>query len=449
MPAPTVESKSPAKAFVEAAAASRLIDRETLMRLYASGPPSATTTAERFAAHLVERGDLTQFQADKILGGATSGLCVGPYRILCPIARGGMGIVYLARSVHPPKPGANRLVALKILAPKRAKHEPRTLIRFLREMELGRALPLNAHLVQTYDSGIAEGVHFLALEYVPGVNAKQLADQGTLTVERAARVFADVASGLHAAHQAGIVHRDVKPANIMVMPSGRGKLLDFGLAMKQGEIPHDDPSILGGKGYTLGTMDYLAPEQGADALAVTPAADLYALGCSLYYALGGTVPFPAGSAREKIKLHQTAAPRPLQELNPTVPVDFVNIVDWMMAKNPKDRPPSGSAVAESLEKWAAKAKPLATLKPSEDWDRATIRDVEKRWQAFRDDGGDGDYSDELRATGGNAVAERPKGDYRDIQRRRKRLVLLLTLGIGILLLGTALALVLLLGKKPR
>jgi len=444
----SVDPKSPAKTFVEAAAASRLIDREVLMRIYAGGPPSATTTADRFAGYLVERGELTQFQADKILAGATSGLCVGKYRVLCPIARGGMGIVYLARELDPAKPGAGRLVALKILAPRRAKKEPRTLIRFQREMELGRALPPHAHLVQTYDSGTADGVHYLALEYVPGVNAKQLADLGTLTVERAARAFADVASGLHATHRAGIVHRDVKPANIMVLPTGRGKLLDFGLAMKLGEIPHGDPSILGGKGYTLGTMDFLAPEQGIDALTVTPAADIYALGCSLYYALGGTVPFPAGSAREKIKLHQTATPKPLQQLNPTVPSDFVDLIDWMMAKKAEDRPASGQAIAEGLEKWAPKAKPLATLKPDPEWERNTIREVEKRWQSFRDDGSENDASDEMRSTP-TAITERPRGDYREFQRGRRKLVYVITAAVGSILVASAIAFVLFLGKKPK
>jgi serine/threonine protein kinase len=444
MPSPTVDQKSPAKAFVEAAASSRLIDREVLMRLYASGPPSATTSAERFSSFLVERGELTQFQAEKILRGSTAGLTVGHYRMLCPIARGGMGIVYLARDTNPTKPGFTRLVALKVLAPRRAKKEPRTLIRFQREMELGRALPTHAHLVQTLDAGLTDGVHFLALEYVPGLNAKQLADQGTLTVERAARVFADVASGLHAAHKAGIIHRDVKPANIVVMPTGRGKLLDFGLAMKLGEIGTGDPSILGGKGYTLGTMDFLPPEQGTDAAAVTPSADLYSLGCSLYYALSGALPFPAGTAREKIKLHQTATPTSLQQLNPTVPSDFVNLVEWMMAKNPKDRPASGQVIAESLEKWAAKAKPLATLKPDEEWERNTIRDVEKRWQDFRDSG-DGSDSDELQ----EPTAERPKGNYRDVQRGRKKLVLAITAGVGLFLLSAAIVLVLFLGKKTR
>jgi len=440
MPPSPVDPNSPAKAFVESAVASRLIDREVLMRLYSSGPPSATTNAERFSAFLVERGELTQFQAGKILRGATAGLVVGKYRMLCPIARGGMGVVFLARDTS----ATNRLVALKVLPPKRAKKEPRTLVRFQREMEIGRALPNHPHLVQTLDAGTAEGVHFLALEYVPGMNAKQLADLGTLTVERAARVFADVASALQAAHFAGFLHRDIKPANIVVMPTGRGKLLDFGLAMKIGEVPHDDPMILGGKGYTLGTMDYLAPEQGTDAAAVTPAADIYALGCSLYYALSGTLPFPAGTAREKIRMHQTASPTPLQQLNPTVPSDFVNLVEWMMAKSPKDRPASGKVVAEQLEKWAAKAKPLAALKQDDDWERSVIRDVETRWLAHRDDAGDSETSDEL-----DGEVARPKGSYQDARRRNKRIVVVITVGVGLMLITVAVLLLLFMGKKVR
>jgi serine/threonine protein kinase len=347
-------------------------------------PPGASVTEA--ADRLVAAGRLTLFQAEKLLAGRWRGLVNGPYRLMTPIGRGGTGIVYLARDDRRPSGGrTSRLVALKVLSPLRAATEPRTLIRFRREMDLGRAIPEHPGLTATLDAGEAGGIHYLAMEYVPGRTARQLvAAGGPMTVPAAARAFADVAAGLHAAHQAGFVHRDTKPANVVVMPSGRAKVLDFGFALRRGEKPLADPSVLGGKGYTLGTLDYLPPEQASNAVAVGSETDVYSVGCSLYFVLAGRPPHVADSAREKIRLHRTADPTPLRDLNPQVPTEFAALVSWMMSKRPEDRPQTAGEVADLMERWAAPAFPVATLlSHDEAWEANLVRQVEAVWLAHR------------------------------------------------------------------
>lgn len=344
-------------------------------------------TADELAERLVEAGRLTRFQAEKLLAGRWQGLVNGPYRLMTPIGRGGTGIVYLARDDRRSSGGrTSRLVALKVLSPQRAASEPRTLTRFRREMDIGRAIPEHPGLTATRDAGEAGGIHYLAMEYVPGRTARQVvAADGPMVVPAAARAFADVAAGLHAAHQAGFVHRDTKPANVVVMPSGRAKLLDFGFALRRGEKPPADPSVLGGKGYTLGTLDYLPPEQASNAVAVGAETDVYSVGCSLYFVLTGRPPHTADTAREKIHLHRTTDPPPLRTLNPQVPAGFAALVGWMMSRRPEDRPQTAGEVAALLEKWAAPAFPVATLLSYDDaWEANLVRQVEAVWLARRE-----------------------------------------------------------------
>ncbi len=370
-------------AFEATVVRSRLVDPDRLLRLSAAARADATLSAEEFAGQLVAAGELTRFQAEKLLAGFWQGLAVGPYRILCPVGRGGMGIVYLAHRLRPKKPP--RLLAVKLLSPKRAADEPRTLARFVREMDIGRALPPHPHLTRTLEAGLHDGIHVLAMEYVPGPTARQLvADGGPLPVNRAARVFADAANGLLALHQTGYVHRDLKPSNIVVTTGDRAKVLDFGFALRRGETPTDDPSILGGQGYTLGTMDFLPPEQAADAVAVGAETDVYSLGCSLYFAVSGRNPFPDGTAREKMRMHRTMEPLPLTTLVPGLHDDFARLVRWMTAKRPEHRPQSMDVVARELDRWADPVPKLpAPVALTADWERQLLRDVEARWMTHR------------------------------------------------------------------
>ncbi|HEY1188400.1 MAG TPA: serine/threonine-protein kinase [Gemmata sp.] len=331
---------------------SRLIDPPDLDRLAARYP---SAPARAFADALVKSGVLTHYQADKLLRGLWQGLVLGPYSILAPLGRGGMGtVVYLARDRRQSEAlGDTELVALKLLPHRKTAHDSRILARFRREMELGRRVG-HPNVVRTLAAGEIDAVHFLALEYIPGRTLRQLVlDSGPLPAGEAARIFADVAAGLAHVHARGLVHRDVKPGNIMVRPDGRAVVLDLGLAFAPGDPLPDDPTIVGGRGYVVGTMDYLAPEQARNAAAVGPPADLYGLGCSMVLALTGAVPFPAATTKEKMQRHRTAKPPALDH----APPELRRIVHHLLAKTPGARPGSAAEVRERLA-------PLATAAPT-------------------------------------------------------------------------------------
>jgi serine/threonine protein kinase len=358
---PGADPPAPAPAdFLAAVVKSRLLTRQRLDAAVAGLPFAGGRSARAVADHLVAAGELTGYQAEKLLAGRWQGLVVGPYRVLAPLGRGGMAAVYLAR-----REGAagEQAVALKVLPPQRAKEE-RALARFRREMDLGRDL-VHPHVARTLDAGEADGVHYIVMEYVPGRTLKQVVTEaGPLPVPAAARVFADAAAGLSHLHARGLIHRDLKPSNLMVRPDGRAMLLDLGLALRVDEDLPDDPAVVGGRGYILGTMDYIAPEQAVDATDVGPRADLYALGCSLYFALTGLPPFPGGDSKQKLRWHRTEDPPPVDHLNPAVPGAFARLVDRLMAKRPADRPNSAGVVRELLLPWAAEPEPEPVPAPA-------------------------------------------------------------------------------------
>jgi len=350
--------------FLELVVRSRLLDAATL-HTFATRHPTAS--ARRLAGALIRAGELSRFQAACLLRGTWQGLAVGPYRLLAPLGRGGMATVYLARDSRLAEEyGDEVLIALKLLPPRMAREDSQRLARFRREIELGFRVR-HPNVVRTYGGGQADGVHYLALEFIPGQTVRQIVTRGgRLAVGEAARIFADVAAGLAHLHERGLIHRDLKPSNVIVTPAGRAKLLDLGLALVPGEPLPDDPKVVGGRGYIVGTMDYISPEQAANAVAVTPRSDLYSLGCSLYFALTGTPPFPGGTSRDKIRRQRTLDPVPLSELNPAVPPAFARLVAQLMAKDAAQRPASAAAARELL-------LPFATLAAENT--RVTLRDA--------------------------------------------------------------------------
>jgi serine/threonine protein kinase len=240
-----------------------------------------------------------------------------------------------------------------VLPPKRAREEDRMLARFIREMDLAQRVS-HPHLTKTYEAGDFGGVHYIAMEYIRGMSLRRLVgEQGPLGVARAARLFAEAADGLQSAHELGLVHRDLKPSNIMVTPNGHAKILDMGLALAVGEELPKDKTIAGGEGYVVGTMDYIAPEQVDSPTGVDARADLYALGCSIYYALTGQPPFPGGTSIEKMKRHRKEYAPPVSDSNPTIPAEFSRIVERLMEKSPESRYRSAAAVRDELRPWTA------------------------------------------------------------------------------------------------
>jgi len=334
-----------ANSFLKVVLKSGLLDSAQLQAVVRAAPPDRLGNAEALAEHLVKAGKLSRFQAHKLLQGTFQGLVLGPFQILAPLGKGGMSAVYLARDCRDLK-----LVALKILPPKKAREEDRHVARFQREMDLSQRVA-HPHLAQTYEAGIFQGVHYISMEYIPGRNLHRLVvEEGPLSLSRAARLFAEIANGLDHAHLRGLIHRDLKPSNILITPNDHAKVLDLGLALIQGELP-TDRAVVGGQGYVVGTMDYIAPEQAEDAAKVDARTDVYSLGCALYFALTGRPPFPGGSILEKIVRHRTEEPIPLEKLNPNIPAAFAQFLRRLMAKKPEDRPASCDAVRAELLKW--------------------------------------------------------------------------------------------------
>src|SRR5258708_11785910 len=196
-----------ADAFLRTVLRSGLIDRASLKTILRDVQEEKRGDAAVLAEHLIKKGKLSRFQARKLLEGTPLGLVLGPFQILAPIGKGGMGTVYLARDGR-----SQQLLALKVLPPKRAREEERILARFRREMEMCQRVA-HPHLAWTCEVGVCQGVYYIAMEYIPGKNLYRLvSDEGPLPVPRAARLFAEVATPLDPAPNQGLLHRDLKPS---------------------------------------------------------------------------------------------------------------------------------------------------------------------------------------------------------------------------------------------
>lgn len=367
--------------FLRALRKSGLLTYARIDELVQAAPPADARDPDRLGEFMVGQGVLTHFQAAKLKQGTYQGLVLGPYQILSPLGKGGMGTVYLARDSRRPE-GRKALVALKVLPPKRAREEDRTLARFLREMDLAQRVG-HPNLTRTFEAGDIGGVHYIAMEYIRGLSLSRLVgEHGPVGVARAARLFAEVADGLGHAHEKGLIHRDLKPANIMVTPRGHAKVLDLGLALAVGEELPEDKSIVGGQGYVVGTMDYIAPEQVYDSTQVDARSDLYALGCSLYFALTGQPPFPGGTSVQKMKRHRSEYAEPISDLNPTVPAEFSRVVARLMEKDPRRRYQTAAAARDALRPWAEPG----TVSEDRDPDQTEAEVVQELERSFTDPG---------------------------------------------------------------
>jgi serine/threonine protein kinase len=356
--------------FLKTVLRSGLLDRDQLEAALRTVPAEQRDDPEAVAKCLVYAGQLSSFQARKLLEGTARGLLLGPYQVLAPIGRGGMSTVYLARDDRD-----QQLLALKVLPPGKARDKGRLLARFRREMELCQ-LVAHPHLARTYEVGVCNGVYYIAMEFIPGQSLHRLVGrQGPLEVPRAARLFIEVAAALDHAHDRGLIHRDLKPSNIMVTPNDHAKVLDLGLALLEGEEP-TDREIIGGRGYVVGTMDYIAPEQTEDATRVGPRSDLYALGCTLYFALTGQPPYPGGTPQEKIQRHRNDQPVPVPQLNPGVPPGFIGVLRRLMARNPEQRFESAAELQKELLAWASQEPVLPLDQTGDSAYRQAIADLE-------------------------------------------------------------------------
>jgi len=328
-----VAPASPLQTFRDAALRSGLISRER----WAAAVSEVGAEPAMLADHLVALGIFTRYQAQQLQAGRGK-LTLGPYQITDWIGQGGMGQVF--KAVHSVM---GRQCAVKVLPMEKSTTESRE--SFLREIRLQAGLDC-PYLVRAYDAGHDGNVHYLVTEYVPGTDLRRLVRQGgQLTMSSAANVIRQAALGLHYAHGLGLIHRDVKPGNILVNPDGHAKVSDVGLAAWMGMA--DDPRA----GKIVGTADYLSPEQIRTPRDIGPASDIYSLGCTLYYAVTGKVPFPGGDAREKCRRHLDETPWHPRRLAPDLSEDLVELIAEMMEKDPQRRIGSALLVAERLLPW--------------------------------------------------------------------------------------------------
>jgi serine/threonine protein kinase len=308
-------------------------------------PVSLERQDELLRSILIEQGAITGYQAAQLKEGQHK-FKLGPYVITDFIAQGGMGQVF--KAVHHVM---GRECAVKVVPARKAT--PDAVAGFHREIRLLAKLDCT-YLVRAYDAGQDGVVHYLVTEYVPGMDLRRLIKaQGPLPQEQAARIIMQAALGLDYAHGQGIVHRDVKPGNILVTPEGIAKVSDVGLAGFTANLM-DDPRA----GKIVGTADYLSPEQIRTPLEVGPVSDVYSLGCTLYYAICGKVPFPGGDTAQKVRMHLEETPFHPRRFAPNVSEEFVEIIAEMMDKNPNNRTQSCAEVATRLEPWAMQSADL-------------------------------------------------------------------------------------------
>jgi WD40 repeat protein len=269
------------------------------------------------------------------------------YRTLERIGAGGMGVVYKAQHLV-----MGRIVALKVIHPALTER-PAMVERFRREVQAAAGL-CHPNVVTAYDADQAGDRHFLVMEYVPGITLDRLVrEQGPLPPERACEYTRQAALGLQHAHDKGLVHRDVKPANLILTPEGQVKVLDFGLARCGcGEEGREGSGSITGTGTFMGTVDFLAPEQADDPHRADIRADLYSLGCTLYFLLTGQPPFPEGTLMQRLKAHALREPPPLAAARPGPPAGLEAVVRRLLAKEPARRFQTPAEVARALAPFA-------------------------------------------------------------------------------------------------
>ncbi len=289
------------------------------------------------------------------------------YRVGDLLGVGGMGAVYKAEHLLMERPVALKVLNRKII------DNPATTDRFRREVRAAARLT-HPNIVAAFDAEQAGDVHFLVMEYVDGVSlARRAAESGPLPVAQACDYIRQAALGLQHAHERGMVHRDIKPQNLMLTPAGQIKILDFGLARFVMESAPADTSLsleaepaqgqeaaairLTHTGLVMGTPDYIAPEQARDSHLADIRADIYALGCTFYDLLAGQAPFPDGNAVHKVRGHLSRTPQPLDSLRRDVPPELIRIVERMMAKDPANRFQTPADVAAALTPFVAAPPP--------------------------------------------------------------------------------------------
>ena len=295
--------------------------------------------ANALADRLIRDKLLTDYQVKRFLANKSGGLIIGKYVILDRIGSGAMGRVYKAHH-----PMMERLVAIKVILPEITSNE-RAVSRFQREMKLVGRLD-HPNVVRAFDADSAGGVLYIVMEYVNGQSLGQILQrEGPLPPVDVVNYAAQAALGLGHAHSQGVVHRDVKPSNLLVNEDKQLKVLDLGLGVL---MDADSSSTFAtADGIAVGTIDYMSPEQ-ACGQTVDGRSDLYSLGCAMYHLITGRQAFSGDSPIERLGKRIKGRPTPITDHRPDLPASLVGVLDRLMANNPNDRYQKAEEAAEAL-----------------------------------------------------------------------------------------------------
>ena len=346
-------TKPNAETFLDMVRRSSLVENDQvdalLSELKGRSGEAALDDVDFLADRFVEAGLITRWQCDRILEGRYRGFFLGKYKLLDILGSGGMSSVYLAEHVL-----MQRRVAIKVL-PKNRVSDSSYLARFHREAQAAALLD-HRNIVRVYDVDNVGDLHYLVMEYVEGSDLQQMVKRsGPMEYAAAADYIRQAAEGLACAHEAGLIHRDVKPANLLVDRQNVVKVLDLGLALVTGDEKKASLTVAYDENV-LGTADYLAPEQAMNSHNVDGRADIYGLGCSLYYLLTGHPPFAEGTLPQRLMAHQKSPPPAISLDRPDAPSDLVQICMKMMAKKPANRYQTMQEVAQRAGLVAAGAR---------------------------------------------------------------------------------------------
>jgi serine/threonine protein kinase len=342
MPAPTTADE-----LVSLVRKSNLLDPAELDG-YLSALPGSFAEPSALCARMRADGLLGAFHVEQLLRGKYRGFFLGKHKLIDRIGLGGMGQVFLAEHVN-----MRRRVAIKVLPPDRAQNEF-SRERFLREARAAGQLD-HPNLVRAFDVDCEGDVYFLVMEFVDGVSFHDLVSRhGQLDATRAAYYLWQAAHGLAYMSARGLVHRDVKPANLLVDRQGVVKLLDLGLVRSQQES--DDLTRNEGV-KILGTADYLAPEQALECSRVDVRADIYSLGATGFFLLTGKPPYEGAKIAQKLIAHQVQRVPAVRELRPDVPPALAAVVERMLAKRPAERYQTPGEVIAALDPWTIDPPP--------------------------------------------------------------------------------------------
>ena len=329
--------------FLKIVAKSGIVDAKKLTAIDKQVRKSANTiSTEKLIDRMIHAGLLTEWQTDKLRKGRYKGFFLGKYKMLSHLGTGGMSTVYLAQQMLT---GQRR--AIKVL-PKNKITERSYLPRFYQEARTIAALN-HPNIIKIYDVHEQDDIHYMVMEYVNGRDLYELVMQdGPLDFELARDCIVQAATGLTHAHDRNLIHRDVKPANLFRTDNGTVKVLDLGLAL----LKSDDDEHGLSKQYnekTMGTADYLSPEQAINSHTVDHRSDIYSLGCTLYYLLAGQPPFNEGTLAQRIAKHQLIMPVEVRQLRQDCPADLNQICMKMLQKEPNDRFENCEQIVQAFE----------------------------------------------------------------------------------------------------